>query len=74
MLYYEMRVINLYLWIVGPVGQFRSSICFGYMRLAPPKILGWYRSFKASKGIPVLYNEMRVIHFYLWIVGPVGQF
>ena len=29
MLSYEMRIINLYLWIVGPVGQFRSSICFG---------------------------------------------
>ena len=29
MLYYEMRLINLYLWIVGPVGPFRSSICFG---------------------------------------------
>ena len=26
---YEMRMINLYLCIVGPVGQFRRSICFG---------------------------------------------
>ena len=29
MLYYEMRIINLCLSIVGPVGQFRSSNCFG---------------------------------------------
>ena len=29
MVYYEMREINLYLWIVGPIEQFRSSKCFG---------------------------------------------
>ena len=35
---------------------------------------GGIGAFRASKGFPMLYYEMRIINLYLWIVGPVGQF
>ena len=35
---------------------------------------GGIGAFRASKGFPMLYYEMRIIDLYLWIVGPIGQF